>query len=228
MATPIHIPPRYLSGLQAVASLSLEDTARICTAFDEAPRRLTLVRLAGHLQDALPDLEYDAEQILEAVLSLVALLPEDASGAKELAEDVSASRDLELSDTARRDLAVHLESLMTVRPLYLAARASSVVLDYDRAFHDARVLTDVRPVFGPVVDDGPQAAAIISTLKLEFHPAGDRGIESSFYALDRMDLVRLRQVVDRAIRKTDQLEKLLNDSDLPYWEFREPRDAADR
>ncbi len=102
----------------------------------------------------------------------------------------------------------------------MAARASDIVTEYDRVFHDVRILTDMRPVFGVDPEDGPKAAALIATLKVEYH-ISQGPVESDFYALEHSDLLRLRDAVDRALVKHSSMRKLMERMNLPYWEYLE-------
>jgi hypothetical protein len=86
------------------------------------------------------------------------------------------------------------------------------------------VFTDLRPVFGRSAEAGPQAALVISTLKIEFHRP-DGSLDAVFFALDRGDLLELYNVVDRALQNTETLERFIESAELPYWEFVEFDDA---
>jgi hypothetical protein len=50
--------------------------------------------------------------------------------------------------------AERLSTLLNLECLLLAARAMDIGTEHDRVFHDARIFTDVRPVFGPDVSAG--------------------------------------------------------------------------
>ncbi len=161
--------------------------------------------------------DVDLARLLEAVASLNTLLPEDGSGADTLAQDVSESGSLNLSEDRRPAYAARLETLMRVPVLVVAARASELMTEHDKVFHDARILTDVRPVFERDPSTGVKMAAVMATMKLEYHPSGRSAIEAVFVSLDRGDLEHLRQVLDRALTKMDSLSRLMKESDVPRW-----------
>lgn len=225
----LRIPSRYKPGLDAAAALSTERVGQLSQALRDAPHHLTTKRLAREVAAAVPDLSVDGvAEMLEALLSLIALPPEDGFAAAELAQDVAWSQDLVLEDSEREAFAVNLTTLLSLATLVLAARAHDVVTEAERVFHDARILTDVRPVFlpGAEVADGPRAAVLVSNLKIEFHE-GRGPINSVFFALDHADLVRLKSVVDRALAKVAGLQAVIDQMGIPYWEYQEPNDAAD-
>jgi hypothetical protein len=228
-ASNLRIPSRYKPGLDAAVALSAERVDQLSQALRHAPRHLTTRRLARDVAAAVPDLSVDEiTEMLEALLSLIALPPEDGFAAAELARDVAWSQDLTLEAAEREAFAANLTTLLSLETLVLAARAHDVVTEAERVFHDARILTDVRPVFlpGARVADGPRAAVLLSNLKIEYHE-GRGAIDSVFFALDHSDLVRLQSVVDRALAKVASLQAMIDRMGVPYWEYQEPTDATD-
>lgn len=214
-----------------LARLPEEQLAQLEGALAQMPSRLTTSRLAEHVREVVPEIADDARDILDAVLSLIALLPEEAdaeiraSDAAQLADDVSASPDLELEEDARTKFARRLHELLRLDPVVLAARALNLVTEFERVYHGARILTDLRPVFGPDASDGPLAATLIATLKIEAHESGE--VRPYYFALDHADLLELQEVIDRALVKTTELKRLAERLQLPYWEYEEVDDATD-
>lgn len=231
MPTPLRIPPRYLPGLGALADAPGEQIERLDAALSEMPNRLTTSRLAERVRQAVPELAEQARDILDAVLSLVALLPEDADAigraddAVRLADEVSVSPDLDLGSEAHSEFASRLLRLLQLEPVVLAARALTLATEFERAYHGARILTDLRPVFGSDAGDGAKAATLVATLKIEAHEGGGE-IRPYYFALDHADLLELQQVVDRALVKTTELKRLAERLHLPYWEYEEVDDAT--
>ncbi len=220
MPSPLRIPEPYLPGVEALAGMGNQTASGLLEALRDETRLLTTDRLADHLGERVPELSAHAEDILEALLSLTTLLPEEGDGAEELALDVAHSRDLELDEATRTAFAERLQPMLEIESLAVAARASEIVTEYGRVFHGARILNDLRPVFGANPADGPKAATLIATLKIDYHiPRGP--IDSEFYALEHSDLLRLRDVVDRAIAKHTSLRQLMEKASLPYWEYLE-------
>lgn len=218
MTSRLRIPPAYRPGIQALASLGEDERALLASSLAEAPAQLATQRLADEVESALPVLAGQRADVIEALLSLIA----------HLSRDVAHSEDVELSDEARDEFAEQLLGVLQLESLTLAAHAYDIVGEHERGFHDARILTDVRPVFGRAASEGAHAAVIIASLKIDFHTSAGP-IESCFFALDPSDLVRLRSVVDRALDKTQSLKDLISRMELPYWEYRgiaEEPDAA--
>jgi hypothetical protein len=76
--------------------------------------------------------------------------------------------------------------------------------DVERAFCDARILTDLRPIFGGEVD-APKAMIIVHTLKLSYHDAATGKHEELFVAIDDEDIEKLKRILERAERKAKSL-----------------------
>lgn len=189
------------------------------------PSRLTTARLAQHIVDGVPEIE-DPRGTLEALLSLVGLLADDDElAAEELAEDVARSPDLGLDEDRREQFAEHLRELLRLEPVVLAARAHDVATDSERVFHEARVLTDLRPIFGQDASAGAKAATILATLRIKAHE-DTGGLKSYYFALDHADLLDLQAVIRRALAKMAAMKRVAERMQLPYWEYEEVDDDA--
>jgi hypothetical protein len=230
MASNLRIPSRYIAGMRAVGELRLEDVRAICDALAPVPDRLSTPRLVERIKGAVPHLGDDvAEEMLEAIMSLGPLVAEDEddgwlSGL--IASEIAASDDLALTESERPKFAERLGALLRLEALRLASRAHGLITENERVFHDVRIMTDLRPVFSADPQKGPLAATVVATMRIDYHPGGERGTEATFFSLDRSDLSSLREHVDRAIAETDALMALAISTKLPYWEYDES-DAAD-
>lgn len=96
-----------------------------------------------------------------------------------------------------------------------SAKASDLLTEYDRIFGDARIVTDIRPVFMEDPQKMANGAVIVSTLKVQYQDS--RGISDFYVALDTQDLVALKKVVDRALSKIDTVKAELDRANLEYF-----------
>jgi hypothetical protein len=94
-----------------------------------------------------------------------------------------------------------------------SAKAGQVMTDHERIFVDARVLTDVRPIFHLDVSEKPNAAVIIHMLRIT-QSDKDRNRTSLCFALDSNDIRSLKTLLDRAIQKEETLKKVMESSSL--------------
>lgn len=213
---PLSIPRRYRVGLAAVDRLTDADVSLLTERLKADKSEVSFEELAAAVSGEI-SADVDLTRLVEAVASLNTLLPEDGSGADGLAQDVSESEELNLPEDRRPAYAARIETLMRIPVLVIAARATEVVAEHAKVFHDARILTDVRPVFERDPSTGVKMAALTATMKLEYHPGGRSAIESIFVSLDRGDLEHLSRVLDRALTKMDSLSRLMKESGVPRW-----------
>ncbi len=160
----------------------------------------------------------DALALIEALLALYIIKANNKKSASELVGEVAANLacDLELkSDEDNRDknetlnrFKERLLKLMSVPSLELCAKATGLQGEYDQIFVAARILTDIRPIFGNDIKDQPTNALIVHNLKIEFLDSGV--LKEIFFALDGKDLIELTEEASRAGTKEETLSKLLS------------------
>jgi hypothetical protein len=95
------------------------------------------------------------------------------------------------------------------------AKAMSVITGQDRIFCGARVFSDLRPVFLQSPDE-ITAAAVIHTLNLSYHHQGQH--KELFIAMNPTDLGKLKQVIERAEKKSGALKAYVRKSGIRYLE----------
>lgn len=113
-------------------------------------------------------------------------------------------------------------------PLALSAKGSVLVNEHQRLFCEARILTDIRPIF----DRRPAAAALSigHVLKLMFHE-GTEETQEFYLAVSSSDLQELKRVIQRAEEKQASLEALVRGTGLPLFSSsssRAPRSSPPR
>lgn len=110
----------------------------------------------------------------------------------------------------------YLVQILQSASIGVTSKALSVMTDHARVFRDARILTDLRPVFGQDPRQRLQAGVIVHTLKID-HRA-DHEEKEFFVALDSVDLDRLESLVRRAKLKEKALKKSSKISGLSILE----------
>ncbi len=93
-----------------------------------------------------------------------------------------------------------------------------MLAQHDRNFQSARIFTDLRPLFETDPEQAPSGAVIVEMLQLETW-SGDGRTETVRVAMDRADLLELRGVIERAIKKTDSLRQLMEASGVANFEL---------
>lgn len=107
--------------------------------------------------------------------------------------------------------------MLSIETLQIAFKASHLANEHDRVFSLAKVVTDIRPVFGSEVGN-PVGAVIMHTLNIDYFSNGTH--EEFRVALGAEDLNVLRGVIERAEQKAKALHNMLKGTALPVYETR--------
>ncbi len=113
----------------------------------------------------------------------------------------------------------HLSDILSQdKTLGVSCKAVSVLTDHQHAFRSARILSDIRPIFGSNPSEEPVAAVAVHMLKIVY--AADPGNSSVefFVALDSADLVKLEEVIKRAKEKDKSLKSTAERMKLQWLE----------
>jgi len=216
MAIPVEVPRHFAEQFDALAKLSGAEFDRLEAALRQLPpfgsQDAVIEAVARSAGDVL-----DAETLSVALISILAQVPHMAG---ELADAISRSIAIELSDAERTDLATRLTTLLDLEALGSIGKADDIITDHEHVFRNARILTDVRPIFGDDVGSAPEAAVLIAMLRIDHSTHGRR--ESIYFALDPPDLDSLKEVVDRATAKIRSLEDFLSAAGLAHYRHEEP------
>lgn len=109
-----------------------------------------------------------------------------------------------------------LSRLISAKGLQVMASAMDVASEHENTFCSARILTDLRPVFGQEVSEPPVASVLGHTLLISYHD--DTGkIREFHFALDAEDLGKIEEVIGRALIKEKSLRAWIatDDNKLP-------------
>lgn len=213
----IAIPRAHREALVFLAKLPRETFKSLCTALESLPSTLQREEMLLRVQEVLPAEDAgQADSLISAILGAATLKGRGRLESKQLAETVAAEEALPLEAATREILAERLLRLLQIGAVAKVAKALDMLLEHERVFHAARVLTDMRPVFPDDASEGPVGAVILHLLKIDVHVASDN---TEFYvSLDSSDLQQLRKVLDRAIDKERELRKFLAGTGLPLLE----------
>ncbi len=109
----------------------------------------------------------------------------------------------------------HLSAILALdESLGVTSKALDVMTEHQNVFSDARVFTEIRPVFGPNPDAPPSATTLFHTLKIHYHDSSEH--KEFFVALDSNDIKALHGVIQRAILKEVSLKKWVRKLETPF------------
>jgi hypothetical protein len=215
------IPEDYEAGYAKLIGLEDSVIERFIEALADAPMVLRPSDLGAIMAERLAG-SFEADDAYEIVETLVSLYPleEDFENNEQLAEEICAaigdsdSKILSLPDGDRERFKQRLVKLLDIDSIRVVSKANTLLHEYERVVCNARVLTDIRPIFGASPDAPPKAALIIHTLKLNYHDA--EGLKEFYVAMDSEEMDQLIYVLDRADSKSKSLRTVLDAAKLPY------------
>lgn len=177
-------------------------------------------RLVSKLTEAAPRITArEARSAVQAILSVESGRVIHDDSLEKFAQGIATSRDLDLPPDTAGLLTERLEVLARLPVIAITAKTKDIASEHDRIFHSARVLTDIRPVFGDDPHQPPLGAVVSHLLRIDVFRHGK--LEDYFVALDNSDLVALKAVVDRAIEKNQSLGKILDVSGFARFDLAE-------
>ena len=214
------IPKEYEQGIIVIKSLSDSDVNRILEVLKDASPSSEPADIATMLRPNLPEIsDTDIQQFAETLHSLYLFRSHsDVSAdqfAVDLAEATRESGNPKVHTTNPEELAAlerKLKSLLKVRPLSILAKALGLQYDFANIFWDAKVLSDIRPVWDGDVTKPPEGIVITQTLKLEYHYVGGHG--EIYVCLDNEDIEQLISVLQRAKDKVTTMKSLVKVSSM--------------
>lgn len=153
------------------------------------------------------------EEIVEALFGLSVGQFGSEVSMLEFVEDVAGV--LPESEGEKRELfKQRLKDLLDAGCLRVGAKAYDLIFEHEHNYLSARVLTDLRPVFGESPDAAPIGAMIVHTLKINYVQASQH--QTFFVALDARDIKKLTETLERAKSKASSLKTMLASTNVPY------------
>lgn len=218
----LKVPPRHRAGFLVLGGLSDEEFATLAKGLEQdgAARYVPVEELARKVTEAVTRLaEREAEGVVRSVLSVQTGRTVHDDSLAEFSLGIATSEDLDLPPDAAGTLAQRIAYLASIPAMAVTAKAMDVAQEHERIFHAARILTDIRPVFGDHALDPPVGAVVTHLLRIDAFRNGQ--IEDYYVALDNSDLIALKTVVGRAIDKNESLNRVLDGSGFSRFELSE-------
>jgi hypothetical protein len=219
----LRIPEGYERGFFEIRELEDGQISDLLLALESEPPTLGRAGLQTRVAakaETVPRAELG--WITEALLALYALRDSMGLQVSDFADavcdamDTSDFEELWFVDAEERAaFKARLVLLLGVQSLDLAARATDLLYEHERTLHgSARVLSDIRPIFGPDPGGQPRGAVIVHTLKISYHEGGR--IKEFFVALDSVQVDELVGALMRASAKEESLKSMLAAAGVPH------------
>jgi hypothetical protein len=217
VATPMKIPDRYKPGIVVLASLDDAKFSEIFGALQSAPQApRDHKELSAWIMPEIKTIQVkELTRLLDTLASLYRLRARYSVTPEKLAEDVYAASvddaQFKEKNTQAEVFKDRLAKFLSLDSLNLVfSKAKELQLEAEHILCEARILTDLRPVFGSNVADSPTAMIIVHTLKLGYHDSNTAQHKEMFIALDNDDIAKLKETLIRAEGKTGTLKSKLD------------------
>lgn len=214
----LKIPDRYKPGLVILAQLPDDPYRELLSAVQRAPKSFSNIReLVSWLSPEIKGVgSEDLSKVVNSISSLYRLASRRRVAIPKLAIDVleGAQEGINGFKVAEGvDFIGRLTALLEQEAFDLVSfKARELQGESERTLCEARVLTDVRPIFGEKIEDSPTGMIITHTLKLVYHEM--TGHKELYVALDDDDIASLTKILQRAGDKARSLRALLTAKDL--------------
>jgi hypothetical protein len=212
------IPAPYRSGFASIKRLSPETFELVASVLERAPLSGGLKELTTDVEKQVPVLQQqEIKDIVRAVFSLSALMTDEETPLSESLANLSRAMqasdkpELALSQQESAEFVRRVERLLNIKTVMISSKVQRLRLDYPVTFHDANILTDMRPVFDKP-DERPVGCAVSHTLEITYHEHGDH--KEFFVVLDDEDLEVIKKAIQRAETKAGSLKSLINVANL--------------
>jgi len=216
ISVAMKIPERYKAGLSLLASTAEDSYKEILEAAKTAPYPFANNKeLSAWISSEVKSVPLgDVEKLVESLTSLHRLRQRVSVPISKLSEDAATAAREQIANF-REEIGTNfkdrLASLIVLESLnVLTSKAKELQAESERLFCEARILTDIRPIFGDQIGTAPEAAIIVHTLKIGFHDAETSTHKEIFIALDNDDIGVLRKISERAEEKARILKSMLD------------------
>jgi hypothetical protein len=167
------------------------------------------------LKDIPPD---DATEVAQALTTLcggraVRSVDSTADFVDDILETVEEGSTEKIEVEILRD---RLTQILDIESMVVSSRAASIMFEHGHLFATAKVLSDVRPVFGLNIEEAPKTAIIFHNLSIHYFQDGQH--KEFFVVLDTDEVESLIETLERAVTKAETLKSMLSAANIPYIE----------
>jgi len=216
----LELPKEDASSITAMQALSHATMEKFISALAAAPLISNPHEMATHVAKRVSSIPKDQlTRVLDTIYTLYHIRElagvEHSQFLDDLMEAIQNNPTLQLSQKETPKLRFLLERTMNIDSLNMVAKAGRLQRDVEHLYCAAKILSDVRPVFGSDPAVRPVGAVLTHTLKIRYHEGDLRDHREFYVVLDSNDLDELRDIIQRAQTKDKSLRELLKSAQLP-------------
>jgi hypothetical protein len=164
-----------------------------------------------------PELSIDADEltrILRMFASMYSARLSNNVSAAEFAKSVmqaaveTGRKDLQIPGEQRNEIEASIAAVLDSEAFLVTAKAANIAGEFERIFNQARILTDLRPIFNDP-SKKPVAALVVHTLRIAYEDVN--GLSEFFVSVHSKDIEKLIETLQRAIEKERALRASMSD-----------------
>ena len=215
------IPTEERPSLALLARLDDERATALADALRTASEELGGDELLQHVIKEAPSVPAeDVKRILTAVRQIASareiLEVRPEVFLDDIAEGMGAieGNDFRLGEAEQRCLRERLAALTESSAMAIHAKTRSLQQDQENTYCRARIITDLRPIFGSDVHQSPKAVLVAHMLRITYHHGSQGTLRDLFLTLRTDDLDQLSELIERAKVKAESLHALTAAADL--------------
>ena len=218
----VYVPSEMRPALVQLAALGDDAISELCSLLEANPDVLTSRQAAFEHASKLTKFGDEGFSAVDAVVPLLFLKASTGKSTAGLVNEITArlitgdKKEATLTPAAVPNFKRHLGRILELSSLTNRAKALSLATDCQRLFSDAKIVSDVRPVFGEDVSKPPLGAVILHSLKIGFAEDGEE--REFFVTLDSKDLRELQSWITRALSKDATLSQFIRQSNIEQFE----------
>jgi hypothetical protein len=217
MPRQLRIPEKYQPSFKLLADMGDTEFAELVAAMSETQPTFHVPPFAAHVAAKLESVTLDT--IAKIVVALVPLIGNmsDADDPSSIAAELAqASRDpnqLKFSVKRAKVLQSRLQTLFEIEDsLGAVAKARAIYRSEAHDFCDAKIITDIRPIFRLDASHDPKSAVLVHTLRIGYHENGDEHHHDFTVTVDDAGLEAIGNAVARAREKAQTSVRLIEKS----------------
>jgi len=216
MNIKIGLRVEQIRGLVIIGGLSRECVSAIVKKLSNLkPVPIKPASLFEAILDVCPEAEGDIQSVLDLLLSFSSIRWQQSLSVKELLDGIHSVADIQdLEDSeglSQRwgSIAENLSELLCIPSLLPVVKGMMLSYDYANLMQTSNVLADIRPIYN---DEGSEILGSVISFTLRVKYDSREGDKSLSIAMDKKDVIRLREACDKALLKASTSKKVMIDA----------------
>ena len=215
----VKIPEEDLPVLRDLAGMDEADFASLVTAIERSQPTLKPSNLVDQITKD-QNVKIRRQQLFPLLRTILGIYELNGGQVKDVAETISesaaAQKKVEFAANLISTLQARLTKLLSFdSSLGVTSKALDVMRENERTFCNARIISDVRPIFANTTKKAA-AAVVVHNLQIGYHEPGSKAHKEFYVALDMQDIQKLKEVIARAEEKTEALQAIVNAANVRY------------